>query len=104
MKTKAICSGLFVAIVAGQAASAAPPTPEQLKQVVKPAPNGNPVDVATKVIGDNFDFQICPAVREAIRLTDGSIMAVCVNDEKFRVFNLLSKSMAARCSVVPYFC
>jgi hypothetical protein len=76
-------------------------TREELARMIRPI-EGDPVEVATRVIGDNFDFKICPAVATAIRLTDKSIQALCVNGEAFRVFSLLTVGdVAMRCSAMP---
>ena len=73
--------------------------------LVRAAPSGDPVEVATKVIGDNFDWDACKAVVTAVRMTDGSIMAQCVNEEMYRVFGLATgKSVAARCKFASMFC
>jgi len=70
--------------------------------VTGPAPSGEPTEVARKVIADNFDFRDCPAVIQAVRMLDGSIAAVCSNDETFRVFSIPSagRDFAMRCSAV----
>ncbi len=65
-----------------------------------PAPKGDPITVATKVISDNFEKTDCPAVRKAERIEDGSIKAECGNGETFRIFTVveLNKAVAMRCS------
>jgi hypothetical protein len=66
-----------------------------------PAPQGNAVVVAQRVIQDNFDEATCPLVTKANRLGDGSISAVCNTGERFRVFSMRAKGpMAVKCSEV----
>lgn len=64
-----------------------------------PAPEGKAAAVAQVVIHDNFDKQVCPKVAVAQRFPDGTISAICNNDEKFRVFYMESVgNVALRCS------
>ena len=51
-----------------------------------PAPQGGPRSIATAAI-KNADHP-CGAVLDAIRLSDGSIRAVCSNGEAYLVFSL----------------
>ena len=80
-------------------AVAAFPQPSFAQLDIGPAPDGEPIIVAQKIISDNFDPSICPLVVRAARLGDGSINAICDNLETFRVFRLLGKDVAMRCSV-----
>lgn len=64
-----------------------------------PAPEGKAAAVAQAIIHDNFDKQACPKVAVAQRLPDGTISAICSNDEKFRVFSMDSVgNVAMRCA------
>lgn len=64
-----------------------------------PAPAGQAANVAQTIIRDNFEKSACPAVSVAQRYPDGSIVAVCSNDEKFRVFSMDGIGpVALRCS------
>jgi hypothetical protein len=79
-------------------------TKEQLQQLIKPI-DGDPVEISTRVIGANFPFNVCKAVTAAIRLVDGSIQAVCVTGETFRVFGMREVGeVAMRCSALPGLC
>jgi hypothetical protein len=51
-----------------------------------PAPQGAPKSIATAAIKDAD--RPCGAVLDAIRLSDGSIRAVCSNGEAYLVFSL----------------
>jgi hypothetical protein len=51
-----------------------------------PAPQGAPKSIATAAIKDTD--HPCGAVLDAIRLSDGSIRAVCSNGEAYLVFSL----------------
>ena len=81
--------------------------PAKLKQLIKPAPDGDPLQVAQKAIDYNFGEMfpgICPVVIDAKRLGDGSIMAICSKtSETFRVFDLITPdgrtTMAMRCKM-----
>jgi hypothetical protein len=70
-----------------------------------PAPEGDPMKVAQKVIWDNFDKADCPKIVEAERVHDGSIAAKCSNKERFRIFvvNELNQPVAMRCSAAEKF-
>lgn len=66
---------------------------------IGPAPEGKAAKVAQAIIQDNFDRSICPAVAVAQRYPDGSIRAICNNDEKFLVFSMDGiGNVAMRCS------
>jgi len=52
-----------------------------------PAPQGAPQSIATAAMKDAD--RPCGAVLDAIRLSDGSIRAVCSNGEAYQVFSLL---------------
>jgi hypothetical protein len=53
-----------------------------------PAPSGEPTVIAQCVIHANFAETTRLRVSEARRAVDGSIIAVCSNGERFRVFNV----------------
>jgi hypothetical protein len=57
---------------------------------------GDPVIVAFSVINSKFEDEDCPSVKGANRLSDGSILAVCSNGERFRV----GADIAMKCSAV----
>lgn len=65
-----------------------------------PAPDGKPVEIAQRVIWDNFEKSDCPKVTSAKRVQDGSITAKCSNGERFRIFvvDQLNQPVALRCS------
>lgn len=64
-----------------------------------PAPEGKAAAVAQAIIHDNFEKQLCPKVAVAQRFPDGTISAICNNDEKFRVFSMDSVgNVALRCA------
>jgi len=67
-----------------------------------PAPAGKAIEVAKKVIGDNFEKNDCPSITKATRYKDGTIKAICSNGESFRVFTVvkLQKPVAMKCSAV----
>ena len=70
-----------------------------LAQTIGPAPAGEPSVVAQKVIQKDFETSVCSLVVESRRLGDGSIMALCNNGERFRVFSVQSIGpVALRCS------
>src|SRR5229473_2411123 len=54
--------------------------------VFGPAPSGDPIRVAGKMISDAE--HPCPTLRSAVRLSDGSIRAVCSNGETYRLSTL----------------
>lgn len=56
--------------------------------VIEPAPDGDAAMVAQEIILRNFEQATCPLVVTATRLGDGSIRAVCNNEEAFRVFSM----------------
>ena len=60
--------------------------PPERRTVENPAPQGAPISIATAAIKD-ADHP-CGAVLDAIRLSDGSIRAVCSNGEAYLVFSL----------------
>jgi hypothetical protein len=65
-----------------------------------PAPSGEPVGVARKVIEANFEKNDCPRVASAQRLEDGSVTAECSNSERFRVFSGPTGLVAMKCSAL----
>ncbi|CAN0393044.1 unnamed protein product [Phaeothamnion confervicola] len=66
---------------------------------IGPAPDGEPVIIAQKIILDNFEKKDCPLVIRAVRFGDGSIKAFCSNKETFRVFFVRSVgNVAMKCS------
>jgi hypothetical protein len=69
-------------------------------QTVGPAPWGDPATVAYRIILINFDHVDCPQVVQAARIADGSIRAMCSNQEIFRVFTVDGQPIALRCSVM----
>jgi hypothetical protein len=66
--------------------------------VVTAAPAGDAATVAKAIIRQNFDPADCPTVKQARRLSDGSIRAFCSNGESFRIGVVNSKQFALRCS------
>ena len=72
------------------------PSPVHGQMNISPAPQGNPKAVATLAITD-ADHP-CGTVRDAVRLNDGGIRAVCSNGEAYRVFTVQGKVVAMRCS------
>jgi hypothetical protein len=71
-------------------------------QTVGPAPEGEAAVVAQRIILDNFDPPDCPLVVAANRLGDGSIKAICNNNESFRIFSVQEVGpVALKCSVAP---
>lgn len=88
---KFIALGCFAAIFSADAATA--------QVSLGPAPAGQAANVAQAIIHDNFEKSACPKVSIAQRYPDGSIIAVCSNDEKFRVFSMDGIGpVALRCS------
>ena len=66
---------------------------------VGPAPEGEVVVVAQKIIRENFDSSDCPLVTIAQRYGDGSIKAFCTNGETYRIFSLSTIGpVAMKCS------
>jgi hypothetical protein len=66
-----------------------------------PAPDGEATVVAQNVIRDNFEKKDCALVVRAARLGDGSILAECSNNERFRVFSVKTVgNVAMRCSAL----
>lgn len=67
---------------------------------IGPAPDGEPVAVAQRIIQTNFGRAVCPRVAAARRLPDRTIHATCSNRETFRVFFVreLRENAALRCS------
>ncbi|TPL00669.1 hypothetical protein FJ938_21990 [Mesorhizobium sp. B2-4-14] len=62
------------------------------------APNGEPAEIAQQIIQDNFPSDACPLVVDARRLGDGTITAMCNNEETFRVFSMNGTGVAMRCA------
>ncbi|RUY96052.1 MULTISPECIES: hypothetical protein [unclassified Mesorhizobium] len=62
------------------------------------APDGEPAEIAQQIIQDNFSAGTCPLVIDARRLGDGTITAMCNNEETFRVFSLDGNGVAMRCA------
>ncbi len=65
---------------------------------MSPAPAGDAAAVSLRIIHDNFAGRTCPRIRQARRLSDGSIRTTCSNGEAFRVFTLDGEAVALRCS------
>ena len=63
---------------------------------VGPAPGGDAVRVAHKVIVNNG--HACPKVLSATRRSDGSIKAECSNGEDYRVFSINGDPLSMKCS------
>ena len=90
-ESAAVLAAAIVAATASATATRAQTT------VIGPAPSGDPVKVAGKMISDAE--HPCPALRSAVRLDDGSIRAVCSNGETYRLGTINGRDMALRCSV-----
>jgi hypothetical protein len=60
-----------------------------------PTEAGEPAVVALKVISGNFEDADCPSVKEAVRLKDESVYAICSNGERFRVYGKISMKCSA---------
>lgn len=65
---------------------------------IMPAPEGEPTMVAQREIQEAHGESLCPLVVDARRLRDGSIKAVCNNQEDFRIFTLQGTTVAMKCS------
>jgi hypothetical protein len=62
------------------------------------APLGDPGVVATQVLVNAK--HPCPKIKAAQRNSDGTISALCTNNEDYRLFSLDGKPIAMRCSVI----
>ena len=63
------------------------------------APDGEPTMVAQHAIERaGFQGRVCSLVVSAQRVGDGSIKAICNDQETFRVFSVGGKALAMRCS------
>jgi len=73
----------------------------QLQAVLKAlgaAPLGDPTDIAVEVI--TKAKHSCPKVVNALRNPDGTISAVCSNNENYRIFSLNNTGIAMSCGVL----
>jgi hypothetical protein len=83
---KAILSALALVTIAGPVAA------QSSGPVV-----GDPVTVAKRVMKAS-GHESCDRFSTAVRLHDSSIMAVCANGERFRVFQLGGHEVAMSCT------
>jgi len=81
--------GLVLAVVAAASAPA--------RMSFAPAPEGDPMTVAAKMISDAGHD--CLVVMTAERLEDGSIRASCTNGKIYRLTRVSGLGIALKCSV-----
>ena len=62
------------------------------------APLGEPIKIAKTEI--TKAGHPCPKIKTALRNSDGTISAICSNNEDYRIFSLNSTAIVMRCSAV----
>jgi hypothetical protein len=84
-----------------QSSEGAPTRTTPQAQVIKPVTSAiPPLAVAQAIIARDFDRPDCPTVKFADRARDGTIVALCDNGERFRIFGFRGNTLAMRCSAV----
>jgi hypothetical protein len=100
----------FVSGANGQIEILRPPRPAEAPRAAPPASKNSAAAylavrdtrpalvVAQEVIARDFDPPECPRVAIAEYIQDGTIIAICTNKSRFRVFTLGTKLVALNCS------